>query len=175
MVRAADIPVIETERLKLRAFRLEDFAAVAAYKADPLVMRFVGGPEGKYKAWKSFTAMAGTWSILGFGYFCVAEKDTDRCIGHCSLLEPPDWPGREIGYTLSRGAHGRGYASEAAAAVLRFAYETLDWPTAISVIDPDNAASQGVARRLGAARERERVPVQDFTADIWPTCRPKHF
>lgn len=163
----ANAPVIETERLRLRGFRMEDFPDVAAYKADPEMMRFVGGVENEFKAWKSFAAMVGAWSLLGFGYFCIARKDTDGCIGHCALLQPPGWPGREVGYTLARSAQGKGYAAEAAAAALRFAYEQLGWTTAISVIDPDNHSSQKVARKLGATRERERVLVQDFIADIW--------
>lgn len=171
----ASIPVIETERLRLRGFELRDFDAVAAYKADPDVMRYTGGPESGFKAWKSFAAMAGSWVLLGSGYFCVADKDTDACIGHCTLFQPPGWPDREVGYTLARHAHGKGYAAESASAALRFAYEKLGWTTAISVIDPDNGASQSVARRLGATRERDNVPIFDFTADIWRHLPPEQF
>jgi RimJ/RimL family protein N-acetyltransferase len=170
-----EIPVIETERLRLRGFELRDFDAVAGYKADPEVMRFTGGPESGFKAWKSLAAMAGSWVLNGYGYFCVAEKETDACIGHCALIDPPGWPGREVGYTLARQAQGQGYAAEAAGAALRFAYDKLGWDTAISVIDPANHASQVVARKLGATRERENVPVFDFIADIWRHLPPGQF
>lgn len=169
---AVDIPVIETERLRLRGFELRDFDAVAAYKADPHVMRYTGGPESGFNAWKSFAAMAGSWVLLDSGYFCIAEKNSDVCIGHCALFKPPGWPEHEVGYTLARHAHGKGYAVEAAGAALRFAYDELGWDTAISVIDPANTASQGVARRLGASKERESVPIWDFTADIWRRLPP---
>lgn len=154
---------------------MRDFPAVAAYKADAEVMRFTGGAEPEAQAWKSFAAMAGSWILLGFGYFCVAEKATDACIGHCGLLEPPGWPEREVGYTLARQAQGKGFAAEAAGAVLAFAYRSLGWTTAISVIDPDNRPSQNVARKLGATCERKNVPVWDFTADIWRHLPPGRF
>ena len=170
-----DIPVIETERLRLRAFERRDFDAVAAYKADPDVMRFTGGPEARHRAWKSLAAMAGSWSLMGCGYFCVAERRSDLCVGHCALFYPPDWPDREVGYTLAKQAQGKGYATEAANAALRFAYEALGWTTAISVIDPDNHASQSVAKRLGATKERENVSIWDFTADIWRHLPPEQY
>jgi ribosomal-protein-alanine N-acetyltransferase len=170
---AIDIPVIETERLRLRGFELRDFDAVAAYKADPHVMRYTGGPESGFKAWKSFAAMAGSWVLQGYGYFCIAEKQSDACIGHCGLLDPPGWPEREVGYTLARPAQGKGYAVEAAGAALRFAYDELGWDTAISVIDPDNHASQKVARNPGATLERRNVRVFDFNADIWRHLPPE--
>ena len=168
-----DIPVIETERLRLRAFGQCDFDAVAAYKADPDVMRFTGGPEARHRAWKSLAAMAGSWSLMGRGYLCIAERQSDLCIGHCALLDPPGWPAREVGYTLAGSAQGKGYATEAARAALRFAYEDLGWTTAISLIDAGNHASQGVAKKLGATKERENVPIWDFTADIWRHLPPE--
>lgn len=172
---AGDIPVIETARLRLRGFRMDDYAAVAAYKADPEVMRFVGGPEYGLSVWKSFCSMPGSWSMLGYGLFCVAIRETDQCIGHCGPINPPGWPEPEIGYTLGRNAQGKGYATEAAGAALRFAYEKLGWRTAISLIDPDNTASQGVARKLGASVEETQVEVWDFTADIWRHRPPDEF
>ena len=172
---AANIPVVETERLRLRGFRMDDFAAVAAYKADPEVMEFTGGAEDLLHAWKSFCSMTGSWAMLGHGVFCVAVLETDECIGHCGPINPPGWPEPEIGYTLSRGAQGKGYASEAAGAALRFAYEKLGWRTAISLIDKDNTASQNVARRLGARLEKTQVEVCGFTADIWRHLSPEDF
>ncbi len=171
----ANIPVIETERLRLRGFRVEDYPAVAAYKGDPEVMRFTGGAESGLHAWKSFCSMTGSWNMLGHGPFCVALRETDACIGHCGPINPPAWPEPEIGYTLSTAAHGKGYATEAATAALRFAYEELGWPTAISIIDPDNRASQGVARRLGAVLEKPGAQVWDFSADIWRHRPPDEF
>lgn len=172
---AIDIPVIETERLILRGFEDRDFAAYAAIRADEDVMTFLGGPQSRHMAWRGMSAMIGHWVLRGFGFFCVEEKASGTCIGHCGPWYPVDWPDHEIGYTLARSAQGKGYATEAARAALGFAYEKLGWTTAISVIDPENHASQGVAKKLGATKEREDVSIWDFTADIWRHLPPDEF
>lgn len=170
-----DIPVVETERLVLRGFTERDFPAYAAMRADAKVMTFLGGPQDPHTAWRGMAAMVGHWALRGFGFFCVEEKASGTCIGHCGPWYPHDWPDYEIGYTLARSAQGKGYATEAARAALRFAYEDLGWTTAISVIDPQNHASQNVARKLGATKERQDVPIWDFTADIWRHRAPAQF
>ncbi|MEL6922286.1 MAG: GNAT family N-acetyltransferase, partial [Pseudomonadota bacterium] len=76
---------------------------------------------------------------------------------------------------LRRSAWGNGFATEAAEAALRWAYETLGWETAISCIDPNNVGSQGVAKRLGATLEESGVQVCFFTADIWRHLPPKQY
>ena len=172
---AIDIPVIETERLLLRGFEERDFAAYAAIHADRDVMHFIGGAEAPHEAWRGMTGMVGHWALRGFGFFCVEEKASGACIGHCGPWYPVDWPGHEVGYTLARSAQGKGYATEAARAALGFAYRELGWTTAISVIDAENHASQAVAKRLGARRERQNVPIWDFTADIWRHLPPEQF
>ena len=170
-----NIPVIETERLRLRAFEERDFEAYAAIRADEDVMAFLGGAQDRQVAWRGMSAMIGHWALRGFGFFCIEEKASGTCIGHCGPWYPVDWPDHEIGYTLARSAQGKGYATEAARASLRFAYTELGWTTAISVIDPENGASQGVARKLGAQKEQENVPIWDFTADIWRHQPPEQF
>lgn len=166
-IAVPDIPVIETERLRLRCFQPRDFAAVAAYKADPQVMRFTGGPEDELSAWKSFAAMIGHWFTLGHGYFCVALRDSDVCIGHIGLLHPPGWPGKEVSYTLARAHQGKGYATEAALAGLAFACGPLGWSEPISLIAPGNTSSQRVAERLGATRDPERLHVWGHDVELW--------
>ncbi|WP_306120624.1 MULTISPECIES: GNAT family N-acetyltransferase [unclassified Roseitalea] len=170
-----DIPVIETERLILRGFAERDFAVIKSIYADPEAMRFLGGVMNEYDAWRRMAAMAGSWQLRGFGIFCVEGKAEGECVGYCGPMRPHGWPDNEIGYTFAPAHHGKGYATEAAAASLAFAYERLGWDTAISLIDPDNHASQGVARKLGAVRERTGAQVTDFTADIWRHLTPAQF
>ena len=71
------VPVLETERLKLRGHRLDDFSASAAMWADPNVTRHIGGqPLTEEEAWTRFLRYAGHWNLLGFGYWAVEEKAT---------------------------------------------------------------------------------------------------
>lgn len=168
-------PVIETERLRLRAFEERDLDAYAALRADEKVMKFLGGVQDDTLTWRGMATILGHWTLRGFGFFCVEEKASGQCIGHCGPWRPHNWPDNEIGYTLARDAQGKGYATEAARASLSFAYEKLGWATAISVIDPENAASQNVAKRLGATVEKTNVKIWDFTADIWRYLPPTEF
>lgn len=172
---AIKIPVIETERLRLRGFEERDFDAYAEMYSDAENLRFIGGAHPEHEAWRRMVATLGHWALRGFGFFCVAEKATDRFIGQCGPLRPHNWPDDEIGCSFAKEHHGKGYATEAAHASLRFAYEALGWKTAISVIDPENGASQDVARRLGAQKEQANVPIWDFTSDIWRHLPPEQF
>ena len=77
--------------------------------------------------------------------------------------------------TAGQTAQGKGYATEAGRAALIFAYQELGWKTAISVIDPENHASQNVAAKLGAHKEQTGAAIWDFTADIWRHLPPDDF
>lgn len=146
------IPVLETERLRLRAPRLEDFAAYAAFGASPRSAT-VGGPFGRARAFSQFSALIGHWALKGFGRFLVADRESDAPLGVVGPMAPPDWPEPEIAWTVFDGAEGRGIAFEAASAARAWAYRALGWRTAVSLIDPGNFRSQALARRLGCARD----------------------
>ena len=147
MTMTLDIPVLTTERLTLRAQREEDFAAEAAfYQSD--ASKFVGGPMPAHSAWRYLAMMMGHWVMRGYGFWAVEDKATGTYQGRVGLWFPHGWFEREIGWTLMPSATGKGYATEAALAARRYAYDTLGWDTVISQIDPKNEGSKAVARRL---------------------------
>ena len=118
--------------------------------------------------------MAGAWALFGFGMFSVIETATGRWVGRLGPWKPADWPGNEIGWGLARDAWGKGYALEGAAAAMDWAFESLGWTEVIHCIDPDNAPSQAVARRLGSANLRPGAlppPYDDGRIDIWGQTR----
>lgn len=149
------VPTIETERLRLRSFDARDFEAYAAMMADAEVTRFLadGRPLGRADAWRQLAMFAGHWALRGFGVWAVEERATGGFIGRIGCFEPEGWPGFEVCYTLARGAWGRGYAREGAAAALRHARETLGRRDVISVIRPGNVGSVRVATSLGAVED----------------------
>ena len=144
-------PVLETARLTLRPPRAEDFEGWLALMSDPDAARFIGGVQPPTGAWRGLTGMAGSWALLGFGMFSVVERATGRWIGRIGPWRPHGWPGDEIGWGLVRGAWGKGYAVEAASATMDWAFDRLGWAEVIHVIDPANAPSRALARRLGSS------------------------
>ncbi len=146
------IPTLTTDRLLLREFRESDFSAYAEMIANPDVARFLadGKPLDRVNAWRQFAMFAGHWALRGYGVWAVEERATGNFIGRIGCFYPEGWPAFEIGYTLARGAWGKGYASEGAAAALDYARNVLKKRDIISVIRPDNIGSQRVATKLGA-------------------------
>src|SRR5690349_20906348 len=149
-----EIPSLTTERLLLRSFEPRDAEPYMAMMADPEVTRFLadGRPLSRVDAWRQLAMFAGHWTLKGFGVWAVEERATGRLLGRIGCMEPEDWPGFEIAYTLARPAWGHGYAREGAAAALRYARETIGKSEIISIIRPATAGSIRVATSLGAAR-----------------------
>lgn len=146
---------LETDRLVMRMFTLDDFEAFERLCTDPEVMRYLadGKPLSKFEAWKSMAFLVGHWQLLGYGQFALEEKSSGRLIGRSGFLNPSGWPAFELGWTLERASWGKGYASEAARRALRYAFEDLDRDNVISLIHPDNKPSIKVAERIGEKLE----------------------
>jgi len=148
---------LETSRLILRPFQESDFASYAEMCADREVMQYVGdgGTLSREEAWRQMAMLSGHWVLRGFGMWAVAERTMGEFVGRVGLHFPEGWPGREIGWALAKSHWGKGYAFEAAAAALAFAFDTLEWPRAISLIDRRNLRSIRLAERLGERYESD--------------------
>jgi RimJ/RimL family protein N-acetyltransferase len=150
-----EAPTIETERLTLRGYRVEDFPDVAAAWADPEVVRYVGGPSTEEQSWARFLRNIALWPMLGYGYWAATERDTGRYVGDVGLadfkreIEPSLKGVPEIGWVLARWSHGRGYATEAAQAVLRWLETAHGAQRTVCIIDERNRASVRVAEKCG--------------------------
>jgi RimJ/RimL family protein N-acetyltransferase len=149
-------PRIETERLVLRPHVMADFPAFAAFFASD-ASRYVGGPLTLTRCWNGFASDVGAWELMGFGAWGVEEKASGTFVGQVGLNKPPYFPEREIGWILMTEFEGRGYAAEAARAARAYAYGTLGWTTAVSYVDPENARSIALARRLGCVIDPDAV------------------
>ncbi len=149
-------PVLETERLLLRQPGEDDLDALAAMYADAEVMRYIGDgqPVDRAESWKAIAGAIGHWELRGYGLFAYVERATGTVIGRGGLYNPEGWPGLEVGWLLARAAWGKGFATEAGAACIRWAFDDLRAETLISVIHPANAASIKVAGRLGGTFDR---------------------
>ena len=158
-----------TERLLLRPLSPDDVDALAAFYADPEVMRYMGGRAlGRKESEESITRMIRWFEADGFGQLAVVRKQDGELLGRCGILiwETAPWKPTakteaqiptetEIGYALGRKHWGRGYATEAATAVRDYAYGKLGEGRLIALIQGGNDASKRVAEKLGMAYERD--------------------
>ncbi|HEU4561927.1 MAG TPA: GNAT family N-acetyltransferase [Longimicrobium sp.] len=157
--------VTETARLLLRRFTPADAAAMYRIYGDAEVMRFMGPPPASVdeEAANLRAHARKYYEALGFGLWAVVRKDAGELIGRCGLLRS-EIGGRmetEISYLLDRGHWGRGFAAEAAGAVLAYGSGVLGIARIVAVIDPRNHASRRVAERIGMTYERD-VPYKQF-------------
>lgn len=165
---------IETVRLVLRPPVAEDFEAYAAFQADPVVTRFIGGAQERSVAWRSFCSLGGAWALFGFGMFSVIEKASGRWIGRLGAWQPEGWPGSEVGWSLALEAQGKGLALEGSTAAMDWAFEHLGWEDVIHCINPENLPSQKLAQALGSRNRGPGTlpaPHGASPVDIWGQTR----
>jgi RimJ/RimL family protein N-acetyltransferase len=154
-------PTLLTERLILRPLEESDLDAYAEVLAAPEVHTalHLPGPSTRREAWLGMAQWRGQWELRGSGQFAVEDRATGRFIGRAGLHRPEqeDWPGLEVGWVLHPSWWGRGFATEAGAASLAYAFDVLGVSEVFSVILPENVRSEAVARRLGLSHLEERV------------------
>ncbi len=146
------IPTLTTERLTLRAPRMDDFDAHAAFRTSDRA-RPVGGPDTREGAYDHFAGIAGQWVLRGYGRWLVADRATDAPLGIVGLHHPDNWSEPELAWSLYAAGEGRGIAMEAALAARAHAYDTLGWTTLISYIAPTNTRSMALAKRMGCTSD----------------------
>jgi RimJ/RimL family protein N-acetyltransferase len=158
---SAQLPVIETARLRLRAPSLADFDAWAEIFTGPAGPH-LGGPFSRDEAFTEFAATCGLWLLRGHGVLTVEPKAGGATLGFVLIGFEPGDQEPELGYLFRPAAEGQGFATEAAAALRDHAFGPLGMGRLLSYIDPENAGSIRVARRLGATR------TADFDgAQVW--------
>lgn len=142
--------VIETNRLVLRPVTIDDHATVLAHWTAPDVRRFLfdGATLSAAEIADAITDSVRDFAAAGYGFWIIHEQDGTSLVGTAGL-RPLDNAGHEIFYSLEPGSWGKGYATEAAAAVVEYALGPLGLPEVLAEIDEGNAASVAVVKRLG--------------------------
>jgi len=156
----AEVSAVElrTARLRLRPFTHADLPAFVAYRQDPEVARYQGWDEtfsaqdGRALFDKQRGVVPGTpgvWFHFGF-----EPAEGGPMLGDCVLHVREDDPRQaEIGFTLARGHQGKGYAAEAVAALLDYAFGRLGLHRVVAITDARNAAAARLLERVGMRRE----------------------
>ncbi|WP_417583736.1 GNAT family N-acetyltransferase [Pelagibacterium sp.] len=150
------VPVLHTERLVLRGHTASDFADVHALWSDPQVVEFITGkPSTQLESQVRLLRYIGHWAAYGFGYWHVEEKHTGDSVGDVGFgalkrdMTPPVSGEPEIGWVLATRHHGKGYATEAARAVLGWGDKHFGSTGTFCIFHPDNLGSIRVGEKLG--------------------------
>jgi RimJ/RimL family protein N-acetyltransferase len=162
------MPAIETPRLRLRSWTDADVEDWAAMNADPRVMEFFPAPIPHERSRESAALMREELERNGYGWFVLERKDAPGFGGVIAITEvrweAPFEPKQEIGWRLPVHMWGQGFATEAAAAAMDFAFHELDWPEIVAFTSRLNLRSMRVMEKIGMVRdvqgdfEHPRVP-----------------
>lgn len=166
-------PTLTTERLRLRPFTEADLEPLFALQSDAYVLRYWDSPPWTDRARADrFLATSRAMAEEGSGARVVIERRADATfLGWCSVSQwNPDFRTASTGYCLTREAWGHGYATEAAGALLDWAYGALDLNRVQAEADTRNPASRRVLEKLGFVLEgtlREDCVVDGVVSDSW--------
>lgn len=146
--------ILETERLILRELEQTDFGDLCLILQDESVMTAYEGAFSGAEVQEWLNRQRSRYEVDGFGLWAVLSKGSGIFLGQCGLTMQ-DCGGKrvvEVGYLFKRQYWGRGYATEAARACKRYAFDTLGCAEVYSIIRDTNLASQRVAERNGMTR-----------------------
>ena len=159
---------LETDRMILRMFCLDDWKDIHEYYSDPECTKYTSQrPLSESESWQKMAALVGHWQLRKYGAYAMEEKGMKRVIGVVGLDYPNDWPEPEIQWGVVRKFWGMGYASEGVRAIKKMVSQYLPQMSLISLIHPENLNSINLAKAVGASFEREYY----FRDDTWHIYR----
>jgi ribosomal-protein-alanine N-acetyltransferase len=167
--------VLETERLVLRLLTMADLDHLAALYRDPAVRRYF--PDGTLTYEQTREELQWTIAVhyvrYGFGLWATILKETGAFIGRCGLLsaEIDGRPEVEVAYLLDKAHWGRGLGAEAARGIVDHAFASLPVDRLISMFEPANHASRGVATAVGMTPFREGYVDAYGVSDVYAIGR----
>jgi RimJ/RimL family protein N-acetyltransferase len=147
--------VIETERMILRKFSIDDAEAFLDLNSDPEVVRYAEKTVMKSldEARQALlSAPLRDYDKYGYGRLAIILKANEELVGFCGMKFLPELGLNELGYRLKKKCWGQGLATEAAAATLRYARQSLDLDYVIALILKGNVGSVRVAEKLGMCK-----------------------
>lgn len=149
----ATVPELTTARLRLRAWREDDLEPLARLNADPLAMRHMGrGPLDLDETRGQLERFHAHWEEHGFGLWAIEDRETGAFLGRTGVSYHAVWPeDPEVGWFLDPSVWGRGLATEAGGASVRYGLEVIGAERLVSICVPENEASRRVMERLGFA------------------------
>lgn len=160
---------LETQRLILRDFTLDDVPQLAPILGDPRVMKF--SPKGVLsvaETQEKIEEFIALHQNHGFSKWAVIFKATNQLIGYCGIalehIDGVDEP--EVGYRLAPAFWGQGLATEAAKPAIHYGVDQLQLPYLLGIVEPPNTASVKILKKLGLVYDRTTI-LHDSEVDIY--------
>ena len=155
----SELIILQTKRLRRRRIQNADLEALIELWSDPQVTKHMGGPRDRAKLEKIFEEEVKNPFAEQYDLWPVEEKHSKEVIGDCGLLTK-EVDGREeieLIYILKAPAWGKGYATEIGQALVKYAFKEMKLGRVISLIEPENKASERVALKIGMKFEKEVI------------------
>ncbi len=164
--------VFDTERLKLRLMTEDDVDNLQQIFSDPVAMQYYPSTKNLEETISWIRWTLNNYESHGVGLWVVERKDDEEFLGQCGIVPQNVNHSMEyeIGYLFVRQFWGNGYATEAAVACRDWGFDNLNPARLISLIDPRNKPSQGVAIRNGMSLH-EHIVRRDKPVDVWAIAR----
>ncbi len=165
--------IIETRRLILREFTLDDAELMYQLNRDPEVTRYTGDPIRDIEHGKEVLeqTIIPQYILYNHGRWAVHTKGNNEFIGWCGLKARPERLEIDLGYRFVKDLWGKGYASEAAFACLKYGFEKLGLERIVGRAMPGNLASLRVLEKCGMTFRREEI-VDDHPAITYEAVNP---
>ena len=165
--------IIETDRLLLRTFTINDAILVYELNRDPEVTRFTGDPIRDPEHAKSVLekTILPQYALYNHGRWAVNLKPGLEFIGWCGLKTRPERNEIDLGFRFLRNSWGHGYATEAAFACLKYGFEKLGLARIVGRAMPDNLGSLRVLEKCGMSYIGDEI-VDDHPARTYEAINP---
>jgi len=160
---------LNTDRLFLRNLEPEDVDDILDLWIDPDVTEFMGGPREINDLRKGLTEDSSNPYEYEYDLWPVIEKSSGTLVGHCGLLEK-EIEGKseiEVIYVIKKKYWGRAYASEAANALIEYAFTQKKLNRVVAMIKPANKRSERVAEKCGMKFEKEILRMENVTMKLY--------
>lgn len=178
-----DLEELQTERLRLRRYRKDDFENAYRLTSDPRVMRYYPATYDRDRAARMIENILRSYDKIGYSVLVVERRSDGAYLGQIGLLHWDDVDAREdveVAYMLTAEAWGNGYATEAARVCRDWAFEHLGVDRVVSFVAPANEPSMRVAERNGMTRikrideSRLGIPIYVYAIERadWEAARP---
>jgi RimJ/RimL family protein N-acetyltransferase len=161
---------IETERLLIRRFTVDDAEAYWLLVSDPAVLRYVGEPPlNSIAAVRDLleTRPLRDYRLYGYGRMACIDKDSGRLLGFSGLKYLDDMDETDIGYRFLPEAWGKGYATESGAAIMARQSAESSLRRIIGLVEPENDGSVRVLKKLGLTFERRLADAAHGELDLY--------